>query len=86
MQHITLDINRYQRMLQQAATLGAHIAMQHAGLPVREYYTRTEMQRKHGRGIISRLIAEGKLTPHKITDDEHTRIVYSETEFLQQII
>lgn len=84
MQILQIELNQYQRMLQQAATLGAHIALQQAGLPVREYYTRAEMQRKHGRGTINRLIAEGRLTPHRI--DDTSRTVYSEIEYLQQII
>lgn len=86
---IQLSEERYRENLTQAAQLGAHLAMQQAGLPVREYFTRAEMQRKHGRGRINRLIDSGRLTPHKIpvdNDDTKTRIVYSETEYLSQII
>lgn len=85
---IQLTEERYRENLTQAAQLGAHQALQMAGLPVREYYTRAEMQRRHGRGIINRLISKGRLTPHRLDNDENTmsRIVYSETEFLSQII
>lgn len=85
---IQLTEERYRENLTQAAQLGAHMALKNAGLPVREYYTRTEMQRRHGRGTIDRLISKGRLTPHRLETDDNTksRIVYSETEFLSQII
>lgn len=87
--YIALTEERYRENLTQAAALGAHLAMQQAGLPVREYFTREEMKRKHGAGRINRLIQSGRLTPHKLPEyDENTanRIVYSETEYLSQII
>lgn len=85
---IQLTEERYRENLTQAAQLGAHQALRMAGLPVREYYTRAEMQRRHGRGTIDRLISQGRLTPHRLECDANTmsRIVYSETEFLSQII
>lgn len=89
MQIIQLSEERYRENLMQAALLGAHMAMKDAGLPVREYYTRTEMQQRHGRGHINNLIKAGKLTPHKLPEhDKQTdkRVVYSETEYLSQVI
>lgn len=85
---IQLTEERYRENLTQAARLGAHEALRLAGLPVREYYTRTEMQRRHGRGKIDRLISEGRLTPHRLETDDNTmsRVVYSETEYLSLII
>ncbi|MBR1525053.1 MAG: hypothetical protein IJ640_00135 [Prevotella sp.] len=86
---IQLTEQRYRENLQQAAQLGAHLAMRMAGLPVRDLFTRTEMQQRHGRGTIDRLIQAGKLTPHRNPEtDDHTtkRVLYSETEYLQQII
>ena len=85
---IQLTEERYRENLTQAARLGAHQALRDAGLPVREYYTRAEMQRRHGRGLIDRLISKGRLTPRRLETDDNTmsRIVYSETEFLSLII
>lgn len=86
---IQLSEERYRENLRQAAQLGAHQALQLAGLPVREYYTRTEMKQRHGSGTINRLIKAGRLTPHRLpahNDDTTKRVVYSETEFLSQII
>lgn len=80
---------KFQEHLLQAAKLGAHIALKDAGLPVVEYYTRTEMARRHGAGNINRLIKAGKLTPHRLTatnNEETKRILYSETELLSLII
>ena len=89
LQVIQLTEERYRENLTRAAQLGAHQALQLAGLPVREFFTRTEMQQRHGRGDVNRLIKAGKLTPHRLPahDDATTkRIVYSETEYLSQII
>lgn len=72
--------------LTHAAHLGAHIALQQAGLPVREFYTRTEMNRKYGAGYVRSLIEKGKLTPHRDKENERARVVYSETELLSQIV
>ncbi len=86
---IQLTEERYRENLTQAAQLGAHQALRMAGLPVREYYTRTEMQQRYGRGKIDRLIKAGRLTPHRLPEhdnDTNQRVVYSETEFLSQII
>lgn len=86
---LQLTPERYQQELLRAAQLGAHKALQLAGLPVREFYTRTEMQRRHGKREIDELIRCNRLTPHRLpaTDDNTTkRVVYSETEYLLQII
>lgn len=85
---IQLTEERYRNNLTQAAQLGAHQALLLAGLPVRDMYTRAEMQRRHGRRIINDLIHAGKLTPHQLpasNDRVKKRIVYSESEFLSQI-
>lgn len=86
---ITLTEERFREILTQTAQLGAHNALRMAGLPVREFYTRAEMKRRHGGGVINSLIKAHKLTPHKLpttNDDAKQRIVYSESEFLSQII
>ena len=74
-------------MLFAAAKLGAHIAMKDAGIPAKDLFTRTEMQRRHGAGNINRLIKAGRLTPHQLPaiGNETKRIMYSETEYLSQI-
>lgn len=71
-------------MLTASAKLGAHIAMRNAGLPVKEYFTRAEMQRRYGEGRINQLIKSGRLIPHKDIDG-NGRILYSETELLSLI-
>ena len=91
MQPVILQLTpeKFSECLQRAAQLGAHIAMRNAGLPVKEWYTRTELARRYGRRNIDNLIAAGKLTPHRLpnTDDDTTKhIVYSETEYLSQIV
>lgn len=85
---IQLTEERYRENLTRAAQLGAHEALRLAGLPIREFYTRAEMQRRHGRGLINHLIKEGRLTPRRLESDPNkmSRIVYSETEFLSLII
>lgn len=85
---IQLTAEQFSNLLQKSAQLGAHRALQLAGLPVREHYTRTEMQRRHGRREINDLIANHKLTPHQLPsiDGRSKRTVYSETEYLSQII
>jgi hypothetical protein len=84
---ISLTEERYRQNLEQAATLGAHKALLLAGLPIKEWYTRTEMQRRHGKRIVNDMIAKHRLTPHQLpaVNGENKRIVYSETEFLSQI-
>lgn len=86
---IQMTEERLREHLTHAAQLGAHQALLAAGLPVRDLYTRAEMQRRHGAGTINALIKQGKLTPRRYpeTDADRTgRIVYSEMELLSQII
>lgn len=86
---IQMTEQRLREHLQHAAQLGAHLAMRNAGLPVRDLYTRTEMQRRHGKTTIDNLIAEGLLTPRKLksnNEDNRHRIVFSEQEFLENLI
>ena len=80
---------RLQEHLLHASQLGAHIALRAAGLPVREYYTRSELYRRHGKDRVSQLIHDGKLTPHQYPKADcygkaHT--VYSETELLSLMV
>ena len=83
---IQMTEERLREHLTHAAQLGAHLAMQNAGLPVREYFTRAEMMRRHGSGYVRSLIEKGKLTPHRERENEKGRVVYSETELLSQIV
>lgn len=84
---ITLTEERYRENLIQAAQLGAHKALLMAGIPIRDYFTRAEMQRRHGRREINDLIKLHKLTPHQLpaAHGEAKRTVYSETEYLSLI-
>ena len=86
---IQLTEERYRDNLTQAAQLGAHLALKAAGLPVREYFSRAEMEKRHGSGTIRRLIKAGKLMPHQKPAYDNTtkkQTVYSETEYLSQIV
>ena len=86
---IQLTEERYRENLQQAAQLGAHLALKNAGLPVVEYFSRADMCKRHGRGRIERLIKAGRLTPHRLpayNDKTKSQTVYSETEYLSQVI
>ena len=84
---IQMTENRLREHLTHAAQLGAHLALQQAGLPVREYFTRTELNRKYGAALINSLIKKDRLTPHRLDrNDTQKRIVYAETEVLQNII
>lgn len=85
---IQMTEDRLREHLQHAAQLGAHIAMRDAGLPVREYFTRRELQQRHGRGRVDQLIRDGLLTPHQYPspDGKKTRTVYSEEQLLTNII
>lgn len=88
MEFVTINLSESQlrQMLTQAAQLGAHQAMRNAGLPVKDLYTRAELKKRHGAGLINRLLKKKKLTPHQLQDDDNHRIVYSETELLSQFI
>ncbi|GEM_PF-1448262 len=85
---IQMTEERLREHLTHAAQLGAHTALRNAGLPVREYYTRKEMCKRHGTARVNTLISCGKLTPHKYPSPTGTKAhtVYSETELLSQII
>ena len=84
---IQMTEQRLREHMQLAARLGAHQAMRNAGLPIREYYTRTEMQKRYGKSTVDRLIKQGLLTPHRFEDgNEPHRTLYSETEILSLIV
>lgn len=84
---IQMTEERLREHLTHAAQLGAHTALRDAGLPIKEYYTRKEMCKRHGRARVNSLISCGKLHPHKYPSlTGNARTVYSETELLSQII
>ena len=84
---IQLTAERLQEMLSQSALLGARQALQLAGLPVKDLYTRTELNRRYGRRSIDDAIEKSLLTPRQLPsmDGENKRILYSETEYLSLI-
>ena len=84
MGQITLSVARMNELLERTAQYAAHEALRLAGVPVVEYYTRADLQRKFGRGKINRMISEGVLTPHKLEEDG--RKVYAIADVLKQII
>lgn len=69
MGQITLSVARLHELMEGAAVCAAHKALIFAGVPIREYYTRADLQRKFGRGKINRMISAGTLTPHKLEED-----------------
>ncbi len=85
---IQMTEERLREHLTHAAQLGAHTALRNAGLPIKEYYTRKEMCKRHGTARVNGLISCGKLRPHKYPSPSGAKahIVYSETELLSQII
>jgi hypothetical protein len=84
MAQITLSVDRMNELLERTAQYAAYEALRLSGVPVQEYYSRAEMQRKFGTGKINRMIASGALTPHKIEDDG--KKVYSIADFYKHII
>ena len=84
MAQITLSVARMNELLERTAQYAAHKALTLAGVPVREYYTRADLQRKFGRGKINRMISAGALTPHKLEEDG--KKVYAIADVLKQII
>ena len=84
MEQITLSVLRLHELMEGAAVCAAHRALTLAGVPVREYYTRADLQRKFGRGKINRMISAGTLTPHKLEEDG--KKVYAIADVLKQII
>lgn len=63
MEYLSLTPARLNEIVEKASIRGAHEALRLAGVPIAEYYTRTELKRKFGAGKINRMIADGKLTP-----------------------
>lgn len=84
MEQITISVARMNEMLERTAQYAAHEALRLAGVPVVEYYTRADLQRKFGRGKINRMLSAGVLTPHKI--EENGKKVYAIADVLKQII
>lgn len=84
MTQITLSVARLNELMEGAAVCAAHKALIFAGVPIREYYTRADLQRKFGRGKINRMISAGALTPHKLEEDG--KKVYAIADVLKQII
>lgn len=84
MEQITISVARMNEMLERTAQYAAHEALRLAGVPVVEYYTRADLQRKFGRGKINRMLSAGILTPHKI--EENGKKVYAIADVLKQII
>jgi hypothetical protein len=84
MEQITLSVLRLHELMEGAAVCAAHRALTLAGVPIKEYYTRADLQRKFGRGKINRMIASGKIIPHKI--EEEGKNVYAIADVLKQII
>jgi hypothetical protein len=84
MTQITLSVARLNELMEGAAVCAAHKALIFAGVPIREYYTRADLQRKFGRGKINRMISAGALIPHKLEEDG--KKVYAIADVLKQII
>lgn len=84
MSQITLSAARMNELLERTAKYAAHEALRLAGVPVVEYYSRVDLQRKFGRGKINRMISAGVLTPHKLEEDG--KKVYAIADVLKQII
>lgn len=84
MEQITLSVARLHELMEGAAMCAAHKTLTLAGVPVREYYTRADLQRKFGRGKINRMISAGTLTPHKLEEDG--KKMYAIADVLKQII
>jgi hypothetical protein len=84
MSKITLSVERMNELLELTAKYAAHEALRLAGVPVVEYYSRVDLQRKFGRGKINRMISEGTLTPHKL--EEKGKKVYAIADVYKKII
>ena len=63
---IQITTNRLNEIVERASVRGAHEALRLAGVPIVEYYSRAELSRKFGKGKIDRMIADGKLIPHRM--------------------
>lgn len=84
MAQITLTTERMNELLENTAIFAAHKALVLAGVPIAEYYTRKALQQKFGKGKINRMIAAGKIIPHKIEEDGKN--VYAIADVLKHII
>lgn len=84
MEQITLSVARLHELMEGAAVCAAHKALIFAGVPIREYYSRADLQRKFGRGKINRMISAGTLTPHKL--EEEGKKMYAIADVLKQLI
>lgn len=84
MAQITLTTERMNELLENTATFAAHKALVLAGVPVVEYYTRKVLQKKFGTGKINRMIAAGKIIPHRLEEDGKN--VYAISDVLKHII
>lgn len=71
-------------LLENTATFAAHKALVLAGVPVVEYYTRKVLQKKFGTGKINRMIAAGKIIPHRLEEDGKN--LYAISDVLKHII
>ena len=81
---ISLTEERMNEILERTAIYAAHEALRLAGVPIAEYYTRADLQRKFGRGKINRMIESGKLIPHKI--EESGKKLYAIADVNKHII
>lgn len=63
-----ISIEKLSEIIERASIRGAHEALKLAGVPIQEYFTRADLSKKFGRGKINRMIADGKLTPHRIEE------------------
>lgn len=79
---IQMTPNMLHDCMQSAATYGAHVALSLAGLPVKEFFTKTELVRKFGRRKVDPIVKQ--LTPQQF--DGEGRLVYSITDFLSKVI
>lgn len=84
MAKITLTTERMNELLENTATFAAHKALVLAGVPVVEYYTRKVLQKKFGTGKINRMIAAGKIIPHRLEEDGKN--LYAISDVLKHII
>lgn len=79
---IELTPERLRSELEKASTIGAMRALQLCGVPVLEYASRADLNKRFGRGKIDRMIAAGTITPHSM---DGGRPKYKLTEVLSTI-
>lgn len=73
---------KLKEIIELASIRGAHEALKLAGVPIREYYSRADLNEKFGRGKINRMIADGKLTPYKIEESGKKLYKLTQVELL----